>query len=210
MENSTLTWAGTTKTIYNGILLYAVAMLADAIITPIVSWGDKASDMFSFAATGSYNPGIGASDVIGFLLVVAMIAGYVLYLKGLGEFRQILSGGDAESIAKVRTAVILGIVGLVAAFIPFIGWLAALVLNIVSFVMMLQGFSKLRFSPTFPALARQGASSLYTAMIVSLVGAIVSIIPLVGGFFALVLSIIAFVMLFSGWGKIKNADPAVL
>jgi hypothetical protein len=137
----------------------------------------------------------------------AIIIGYLLYIKGLIDFTSILKNEDNKAMKNVRNGAILMIAATVFSldFIGFPGILIAII-NIVGFILMLVGYSKLKNSPTFHAQARVGATKLFLAMILSLVGAILGIIPLIGGIINGILSIIAFILVLLGWNSIKNAE----
>lgn len=72
--------------------------------------------------------------------------------------------------------------------------------------MMMVAYSKLKKSPTFPELARKGASMLFTAMLLALIGSIFGLIPIVGAVIAGIFNIISFIMVLLGWKKIADAD----
>ena len=210
MEKNLQLWQKVTKAIFTGVLLYSVANVLYAIVNPIASVVNTASDVSSFVSTGDVSGGIGALDIFLYILLVGVLIGYYLFLKGLGDFRPLLELADANAINQVRNGVILGLLGTVAVFIPYAGWIIAAILNIIGFIFMLLGYSALKSSATFPMLGRNGAGRLFIAMILVLVGAILSIIPLIGGFIAMVLSIVAFFLTLSGWASIKNSDPSVV
>lgn len=190
--------------------MYSVASVLHSVLDPIFSIASTASDFHSFATSGEISGGIGGTDIVLYILQVGVLIGYYLFLKGLGEFRPMLELADSNSVNQIRNGVILGLIGVVAAFIPVIGWIAAIILNIIGFILMLLGYSALKSSATFPMLGRNGASRLFIAMILVLVGVILSLIPIVGGFIAMVLNIVAFFLTLSGWASIKNSDPSVV
>lgn len=204
MEKSVPNWTQVTKNIYTGVLLYQIANVLYAIISPIKGAAKTAGAAMSFMSTGTIaSSGPGFWGILMYILLAAIIVGYFLFLKGLGEWAPMLSPGDAKAVKQVRTGVILGLVATVIAFIPVIGWFRGII-NIIAFIMMLLGYNALKNSSTFPPEAAKGASSLFIAMILSLVGAVIGFIPLIGGFIEMVLDIVAFFMILSGWGKIKN------
>jgi uncharacterized membrane protein len=86
-----------------------------------------------------------------------------------------------------------------------IGWIGG-ILNIIAFIMMLLAYSALKNSQTFPAGARRGAGSLFTSQILLIIGVVLGWIPLVGGIFSGILSIIAFILVFTGWATIKKTQ----
>ena len=202
MEIQVLAWEQTTKKIYQGVLIYSICGVLDSIISPIVSLTGKASAIASFAGGGSggFSGIFSAENILPLLIIV----GYIMYLLGLNEFKKILPAGDSSSVGKILTATILVIVAMFIGFLPLMGWVKG-ILSIIAFILMIIGYSNLKDSGTFPEMARKGASKLFTAMILSLVGVVIGFIPLVGGFIKMVLLIVAFFMIFSGWKHIKNA-----
>ena len=196
-------WSRETKKIFNGILLYSIAGILYGIFDPIESLTSTVSSISSYAGAGSM-PGSGLISTICYALLVAIIFGYVLTFLGLTGFRTILETNDANAIGKVRTAFILAIIAAGVGFIPLMGWVGG-ILNIVAFILMLLGYSALKSSSTFPELGRKGASTLFVALILLLVGVVVGFIPFIGGIFNGILSIIAYIMTLLGWKKIVSA-----
>jgi len=190
-------WSKTTKAIYNGVLLYSIAGIFYSIIAPISKLGDWLSFFVSDFASLS---------IFSNILLVAIIIGYFLFLIGLGGLSKVLTSGDSAAVLRVRNAVLIVLIAQVFGFIPLLGWVGT-ILSIISFFLMILGYSALKSSTTFPSRARSGASKLFTAMILSLIGSILGFIPLVGGLFEMPLDIIAFILTLSGWAAIKNTVP---
>ena len=206
MTQQVETWVQQTQKIYKGVLLYSVAGVLYAILDPINSLSNAVGHLSSFADRGTFDMSVSALDVICYLLIAGIIGGYILFLQGLGGFTAILKGSDQIAMGRVRTGVILALIGSALGFIPFLGWIGG-ILNIISFIMMMLGYSALKNSATFPEESRKGASKLYTAMILSIIGAVLGFIPVAGGFIEMVFDIIAFFMILSGWASIKNTVP---
>jgi hypothetical protein len=187
-------WSIETKKVFNGILLFVLSGIVYNILSPIES-------LLGMTDVGD------TLSIICKLLLVGIIAGYVLTLLGLSNFATILEDADGAAIRKVRLAFILVLISTGLEFVPLLG-IVCTVLYIVAYIIMLQGYSALKKSPTFPAT--KAASTLFTAMILLLIGVILDFIPLVGDFLEGVLSIIAYVMMFLGWSKIKNLNSSEL
>jgi uncharacterized membrane protein len=115
-----------------------------------------------------------------------------------------LNGEDQKSIGKVRIAYILLLISVAVDFIPLMGWVST-VLGIIAFIYMLLGYSALKNSTTFPELARKGASLLFVALILLIVGYVLDFIPIVGDVLEGILSIVAYILTFLGGKKIKDA-----
>jgi hypothetical protein len=201
-------WSLQTGKIFKGILLTSLAGIVYSIVDSIESLVGSL-----LGAANSFGGGSGGgtvSDILSYIsyaLMALIIIGYVLTLMGLGGFRNVLDSKDSASVGKVRTGFILGIVAIGVDFIPLMGW-AAGVLNIIAFILMLIGYSALKGSETFPTKARSGASTLFIAMILLVVGEVLDLIPLIGDYFNALFHFIAYILTLVGWAKIKNAVPA--
>ncbi|GHT03269.1 hypothetical protein AGMMS49525_08050 [Bacteroidia bacterium] len=191
-------WATETGKIFNGMVLYAIAGAVYGILDPINS-------MASLASTLGVASGLGFLDVLCWIFLAGIIVAYILIFKGLAGFKTILAPADGNAIGKVRTSYILLLVAAAVDFIPLLGWVSS-ILYIIGFIMMLGAYSKLKNSATFPTDARSGASLLFISLILLVVGAVLGFIPLIGGWFNMVFSIIAYILTFLGWNKIKNAS----
>ncbi|MDR3094629.1 MAG: hypothetical protein LBU62_08335 [Bacteroidales bacterium] len=199
-------WSLQTGKIFRGILLASLAGIVYSIVDPIESWIGAADMLSSFGGGG----GVGGSGILSFIsyaLMAGIIIGYVLILMGLGGFKEVLDGSDSAAVGRLRIGFILGIIAIGVDFIPLLGW-AAGVLNIIAFVLLLLGYSALKSSATFPTQARSGASTLFVAAILMVVGEVLDYIPIIGDFISAVLSLVAFILVLVGWNKIKNTIPA--
>jgi hypothetical protein len=102
----------------------------------------------------------------------------------------------------VRTAFILAVVAVVLDCLPLPGIIGGIV-YLIAVILLLVGYNKLKNSSTFPG--GKGASVLFVAMILIVVGWVLDFIPLIGDWLEALLTIIAYIMTLSGWNKIKNA-----
>lgn len=186
MEN--LTWKSTTKQIYTGVLLYSLCGMVSGLVAILALLG---GDFWG---------------VLSVIVSIAVIVGYIMYFLGLRNFKNVVKEPDAPVVNKLYTAVILVIIGYIIGFIPIAGAIMQGILSLIAFIMMMVAYSKLKKSPTFPELARKGASMLFTAMLLALIGSIFGIIPIVGAVIAGILNIISFIMVLLGWKKIADAD----
>ncbi|MDR0754065.1 MAG: hypothetical protein LBF04_01615 [Prevotellaceae bacterium] len=202
---SSTSWLEITKKIFLGVLLYSIANVLYSIVDPISSLVSFAGSVESFTMGSSSISGTATFfKILTYLLFIGIAGGYVLFLLGLTDFSKILEASDRNAVESVRNGAIIMIAG---AVVDVLIWgLLGLILYIVGFILMMMGYSKLKNSPTFPQKARNGASKLFTAMLLSLVGAIVGLIPIVGGFINAILSIIAFFFILSGWATIRDAE----
>lgn len=136
-----------------------------------------------------------------------VVAAFVFYFLGVSGMAKKLTGVDQQSFMKIRTAIILNIVATLCSLIPVAGSIIALILNIIAFIFLLQAYSALKASPTFPVKARSGASLLFIATILNLIGVILAIIPLIGIIGSL-LNLVADILIIIGWYKVMSANPA--
>lgn len=190
MEITNATWKNATSKIFTGVLLFSLSGIVGAIIGAIALLSGSLGGVFA----------------ITLLVAIATILGYVLYLMGLGNFKNILSGEDSAAISKVWLAAILSIVGVVISLIPIAGTIISAIIGIIAYILNVMAFSSLKSSQTFPAQAKSGASKLFTAYILYLIGGICTltiVLAPVGG----ILNLIAFIMILIGWSNIKNANP---
>ncbi|GHT10201.1 hypothetical protein AGMMS4956_01170 [Bacteroidia bacterium] len=198
-------WLEVTKKVFNGILLYAGAGLLLGIFDPINSLVSAGDGLAALGGVKNASGGAGTFlSVLCNIFQAGVILGCILIYLGLTGFKNILEGTDKKSIGKVRIAYILLLIGVAVDFIPLMGWVSA-ILGIIALIYMLLGYSALKSSATFPELARKGASQLFIALILLIVGEVLDFIPVVGDVLQGILSIIAYILTFLGWKKIKDA-----
>lgn len=92
----------------------------------------------------------------------------------------------------------------------YIRWLASLVLQIVSYSYLLSGFKGLKRSSFLPDKVKRGAGRIWAATICVLVGAIISNMPIInilGSPISIIINIVTFFIILSGWNLIKNGAP---
>ncbi|MDL2319739.1 hypothetical protein LJC45_01230 [Alistipes sp. OttesenSCG-928-B03] len=197
MENTVQTWSSKTKFLWIGVLIMALAGITARFF-----------GLFNF---------LGALTILIYLLKVGVVAGFALYILGLIQFRSILGENDAKAVNKIFIA---AIIGASVAFLDLIlGWVIGFgiiinIANIVAWILAIIGFASLKGSATFPAKARSGASKLFIAMLLNLIGGALALlfgwVPIVTSVIVGIIYIVAFIMMLIGWSQIKSADPAVL
>jgi hypothetical protein len=213
-QNSEM-WSKSTKTIFTGVLLFAIAGLLYPVFSYIKSVTGTIAGVANLGAKlAGVKPAVDFSGIaiITYLLLICIIVGYYLYLKGLTDFATVLEPTDAESIKKVRTGTLLVLIGFGVAFlfgfVPFMGWFGKwvyFILCIIGYILMLLGFSALKGSTTFEEVAKKGAGLLFIALILLLVAAVINLIPFIGGILNMIICVAAYVLVFMGWSKIKGA-----
>ncbi|MCH5334237.1 MAG: hypothetical protein J1D86_00335 [Alistipes sp.] len=193
-----LNWKLTTKKIYQGVLLFSLCGVAKQVLAPFLT----ANAVAAFANGSSSSSSL---TMVNALLTIAIIAGYVLFFLGIQGFQNVTEQNDVPHVKRLYVATILLIISYVLSFIPIINFICW-ILNLVAFILMLLAYSALKKSPTFPALARKGASLLFIAMILDIVAAVFGLIPLLGLIVKVPLDIVAFVLVLIGWKRISDAD----
>ena len=198
MENS---WKTITGNLYKGVQIQIycnIAVAVFAVIAFFATIGDLAKgDIFGAVTWGFW-------DYMDFFASIGAIYGFWIFFSNIKPWQAICAEGDAKTIGSIYTATILQMIGILLGFIPFIGIIGA-ILNIVAWVMLLMAYSNLKNSSTFPTKAKEGSEKIYTAMILSLAGAIIGWIPFIG-FIGGILSICALVMTIKGWKLIAEAE----
>lgn len=141
------------------------------------------------------------------------LAGPILVLVGLGMLKSAIN--DAAGISgtgKLKVAAILAICGIALGWIPAIGWIFALILNIVAFIFGLLGYSSFKSADSIGQTGKEGAGNLFISMIIMLAVVVIDIIPFVGGTLAALGAIAAIFFSYMGWKKIvsglENPVPA--
>jgi hypothetical protein len=196
-------WSQQTKKIFNGILLFSIAWVFYGIFEPIESLVSGIDTLASFS--GASNPTGGAGTVLStivYLLLIGIGWGYVLTIVGLRHFGNMLEEADKKAVGSLRTAFILALIAVGLDFIPLPGIISD-ILYLIAIILMLMGYNQLKASSTFPG--GKGASTLFVAMILIVVGWVLDFIPLIGDWMEALLRIIAYIMTLVGWNKIKNA-----
>lgn len=192
MEITNAAWKNATSKIFTGVLLFSLAGIAGVIL----------------GAIALFSGSLGGVFIITLLVAAATVIGYVLYLMGLNNFKGLLQGEDSVAINRVWQAAILALAGVLVALIPVVGAIIGGIIGIIAYVLNVMAFNTLKTSPTFPALAKSGASKLFIAYVLYLVGVICTMtvfLAAIGG----ILNLIALIMILIGWSNIKNTNPEV-
>lgn len=200
METS---WKTVTGNLYKGVLIQVWCNIAAAIfafIAVISAVGDLASgDLFGAVAWGFW-------DWMELAASIGALYGFWVFFSNINPWKALVANEDAKAVGNIYTATMLQMIAIVLAFIPFVG-IVGIILNIVAWFMLLLAYSNLKNSATFPAGAKQGASKIFTAMILNLIALVIGWIPIIG-IIGSILSIIAFFMTLSGWKCIANSEQA--
>lgn len=192
-------WKTITGNLYKGVQIQIwcnIAAAVFALIGVLTIAGDIASgDLFGALVWDTW-------DTLGLIANLGAIYGFWVFFSNLKPWQAIVAQEDAKAVGNIYTATLLQMIAIVLTYIPFVGLIAG-ILNIIAWVMLLIAYSNLKNSATFPA--KEGAGKIFTAMILSVVGAIIAWIPIIGliGSF---LAIVALVMTLNGWKAIANAE----
>lgn len=205
MENLQQSWKQTTASLYKAVLIFTVAGIASSVFTFVLAITATASVIAAFSSGEISTGGLGLWSVLNIAAAVAVVYGYWLFIRSLDLFREMVDPADAPCIGSIRSATILSLVGVVLACIPLIGIVGGIV-NLIAWIMLLIAYSNLKDSATFPEGARKGASKIFVAMILGVIGWVVGWIPIVGAVIALILSIVSFFMVLSGWRCIADSE----
>jgi hypothetical protein len=134
---------------------------------------------------------------------LAAIFGFILFIKGLDMLKSALDETGQGGVNLIRTAAIIGVIASLFDLFPLTNWLAGLGF-MAAFIIELFGFMRLKNSMSIGMVGKEGASRLVTAMIVSSIGAVVTIFPFFGNIAAAFFALAAMYLAFSGWLKIQD------
>lgn len=213
MENE-LQWKKSTSWVYKSVLIYSLSGILAAVLS-VITVLSAINDAASAAGRGSsaraaeaLASGYDSLEVIATLCSIAVLVGYVLFFINISKMRELVHSNDAEAVGNIRLAFMLNVAN---AFLTFLSLpsIITLIISIVAWVTLLTAYGKLMNSVTFPAAARVGMGRLRTATIVSIIGAFIAVIPVVGVFIGLVLGLVAFVMTIAGWKSVANSEAPV-
>lgn len=194
MSNSAL-WKESVNKAFYGYLGYT---LLSGIVGAIVGMADTASAVASLANGG------GGGSSLGLICDILALAALVYYFLGIKGMKESAVGTVlAEGTANLYTGALLGVIGALVGIIPLIGMVGGLV-EIVGWVFMFLGFGKIR-KTNLSGLAAKGAQQLWLMMLLTLIGAVIGLIPLIGTVIGLILSIVVLVLAFLGWKNFSNS-----
>ncbi len=161
--------------------------------------GIKASSMVLAGALLTAFNSIGK----GWASEVLVLIGFVIFLLGLKNIKEMLDEQGKNAIQLVYIAAIIGAISALIGLIPIVGIIATIGL-IVAFVFQLIGYSKLKSSNTIGEIGSKGANLLLISMIIALVGGIFRIIPAIGGVIGTIFSLVVLIMVITGWRNIQK------
>ena len=211
MEN--LLWKQNVTDIKKAIWVYTICGLLSSLFAGINAVINPMNITAMLAMLSGDGEVAAASSVWATLSTVCsllVIVGYVWFFILIDKFSKIqINEADAKAAGKLKTANILFVVAILVDFIPLIGWLIWLVLMIVAYVKLYQGYAGLSHSEVLPDGAKSGANLLRVCVIWTIVAAFIVIIPLLGSFISLVISLVVFFKVLQGWTMIAEGAPEV-
>ena len=145
-----------------------------------------------------------AFAIIALIFNLGTIGANIWFFISLGNWKTVVDSNDVPAVQKLWIGTLLSIIAGVVGLIPIIGTYLGALVAIAGFVFYVMGAGELKISTTLPANGVEGAKKLHTACILSLIAAVLLIIPFInilGG----IISIVACVLQILAWKKIATA-----
>lgn len=204
-------WKEATGWLYKSVLISALAGIIGAVAA-VFSVFNTVSNAAGAAAKGhggdalqAVSDGANTLDTITLITGIVSIACTVIFLVYITKLIDLVNAADKDAVSKIRLANVIAIVGSIfVAFVPSLG-IVAFIINVVAWVILFMAYGSLKNSSTFPAEAAKGMGRLRTAMILSIIGALVALIPFIG-FIGGLVSLFAFIWNILGWKRVANSD----
>ncbi len=140
----------------------------------------------------------------GFWSTLTAILGIVLFFIGLSKLKNGLDEVGQAAVKLLIIAAILTGIGFVLGLIPVIGGVIASIFVLAAFIIQLIGYLKLKGSDTIGDIGKNGVTLLLVAMILAVFGALLGIVPFLGGIVVSIVSFAGLLLLFLGWIKIQE------
>ncbi len=202
-------WKNTVAALIAGIWVYTLADILGEIFDVIDSIS-SAGQGISALMSGEGGGGFGFVGFLSLLCSILVIVGYYFFFRSLLRFIKMQRNEeDLASANMIKQSYIYLIIAIAVGWIPVVGWIAALVLMILSYVKQLKAFKGLSESKVLPQEAKDGAAKIRKATIWMLVGSVIGIIPLIGGIAELAITIVMFFSIIAGWKLIYLGAPMI-
>jgi hypothetical protein len=140
----------------------------------------------------------------GFAGTLITIFGFVILIVGLNRLKTIIDQTGQRAASLIIIAAIIGGIGALIDLIPFLGVFFATIAYLAAFVIQLIGLNQFKASRTFGTTGKRGFTLLIIAMVLSVLGALVGVIPVLGDYFTSILSISALILILFGWLKVQE------
>lgn len=203
MEQNVQTWSNTTRKIFTSVLVFSIGSIVAGL-------------MAAFAFMWTF--GMGRFNVFTFLIwicEIAVIAGYIMYITGLGDLRNSVGEKEGSALGQIRTAAILTIIAALFTALRTPAMIAGII-NFAAYVIMLVGFNTLKKSHIMPERAKNGFTQLFISMLLAIISTVLAVIfgwiPLVEtviGIIAGALNLAAFILVITGWAAVKNSPAPI-
>lgn len=183
------------------IILYSAAQILSTVFGSLADI-HSASGSFGIKVTS------GIWRVLEIICTIGALGGFAWFFLNLTKFIDLQANAtDTATVSRIRLGYIISIAGVVLGLIPSLGWILALICSVLSIVVLITAYDEYGKSTAIGANARRGANYLKYSIIISLIGVLLSHIPLVGWILSLICGIIAIILLFMGWTGIANGAP---
>lgn len=185
-----------------------IAGLIIGVIQFIMGLVAAAGAIAAIATGGEHGVGAagGAGIVLVLLALVSIALKVMLYLSYGKLAKDFGDNADGKALGNIKLAALfdlinvgIGLISILLLPLAIVLGFIALAVSIVAYIFYLMGFSALKNSSTFPGAA--GASTVFVAYILILIGAVLAFIPVIGK----IVGLVGLIMLLVGWAKIKNA-----
>lgn len=140
----------------------------------------------------------------GFGATLVSILGFIVFFMGLKKLKNLVDPAGQKAIGMLMTGAIIGGSGAIIDLFPVIGSIIASIAYLIAFIFELIGLTQFKSSRTFGPTAQNGFSILVTSMALSVLRAIVGLIPFIGGLFASIISVVVVVLILFGWMKVQE------
>ncbi len=140
--------------------------------------------------------------------IVFIAIGYALFYVSINRLAKLQKdAADRVAMNRVKKSYVFFLIGVCFEYIPTLGSFLNLLFIIIGVIMSLSGYSALKKSTALPIEARKGATVLRRAAVCTLIGGVVGCSFLLGDFIESIFSLMAFIMMLSGWNAIKYGAP---
>lgn len=204
-------WKETAGWLYKSVLIYSLAGIVCvvcqvlAVFYTIGGAVKSASEGDIGGAVDAATSGASAMDTIAMIAGVVVLVGYVIFFLSISKLRQYAHVNDAGAIGNIRLAFILNLIAAILTyFVPF-SVIVSFIINLIAWIILIIAYGNLKNSSTFPEKARNGMGKLRTAMILSIIGGVVALIPflgIIGG----IISLFAFIWSIIGWKRVADSE----
>lgn len=204
-------WKEATGWLYKSVLISALAGIIGvvasvfSVFNTISGAAEAATKGHGGAALQAVSDGANTLDTINLIVGIISIACTVVFLLYITKLIDLVNAADKDAVSKIRLAFVINIVGsILAAFAPSLG-IVTFIINVVAWVILFMAYGSLKNSTTFPAEAAKGMGRLRTAMILSIIGGLILLIPFIG-FIGGLVTLFALIWNILGWKRVANSD----